>query len=645
MFAKATKSMSIYAKIAYILLASTVVIVPMAAGSQYYPIPSTNNQFALFKMVALFVLVGSAFLFAALDMLLGEREVRWHSLMWVALAYVGVTCVSFGFSLDKRLSLFGDYHRYAGLAPTVLTVLLLFLAIQLIRNNSGMRFIMHLSVLTSFLLAGYGLAQFFGVETAHLSQVAGLGRRSFSLYGNANLYATYLCFIDFFAAGLLFSEKKYGWRVVYGVALLVNLAVSFTSMTRSLFLALVIVIPLFVVMLVRQRVKFEKGDKVVLGAGALVGIGLAGISLSQKNSELNVLSRIGGVFTSSGSTGSRIEIWKSALSVIKEYPLFGTGPDTYAVTGMSHLTDRYLQTVGLAEVPNNAHSLFLQLAATIGLLGMLAYFAVALYAVVLSWKHAWTTGDEKQASGKILYASVLCGLLAFLVNSSVSVVDIGSAPFYWLALAYLIVPFAKTKEFKTSAPGALLTGIAAVCFILCVVFPFKLLVADYDFWQGMNSPQASTQQIEWYQKATAQNPFEADFATKYVDAVGGSYIARLSTLTTQDFAALHSFIDEWYSKFPYRFDMQSVASYYYAAVGVSTLESTYLAQAKSLDLQILKDNPRHMKAMADLACIYKVTGDQSKARELYSYIKNTGPDTTIKQESLALIDSVKTPTK
>lgn len=645
MFAKATKSMSIYAKIAYILLASTVVIVPMAAGSQYYPIPATNNQFALFKMVALFVLVGSAFLFVALDMLMGDREVRWHPLMWVALVYVAITAVSFAFSLDKRLSLFGDYHRYAGLAPTLLTVLLLFLAIQLIRNNAGMRFIMHLSVLTSFLLAGYGIAQFFGVETAHLSQVAGLGRRSFSLYGNANLYATYLCFIDFFAAGLLFSEKKKSWRAVYWAALLINLAVSFTSMTRSLFLALVVVAPLFIVMLVRQKVIFEKTDKVILGAGTLVGVGLAGVSLSQSSSELNVLSRIGAVFTSSGSTGSRIEIWKSALSVIKEYPLFGTGPDTYAVTGMSHLTDRYLQTVGLAEVPNNAHSLFLQLAATIGLLGMLAYAAVALYAIVLSWKHAWERGDQKQVSGKILYASVLCGLVAFLVNSSVSVVDIGSAPFYWMALAYLVVPFSMKRELRSSAPAALVTAVAAVCFILCAVFPFKLLVADYDFWQGENSPQASAQQIEWYKKATAQNPFEADFATKYIDAVGGSYISRLSSLTPQDYEALHAFIDQWYSKFPYRFDMQSVASYYYAAVGVSTRDSAYIAQAKSLDLQILKDNPRHMKVMADLACLYKVTGDQSKASELYSYIKSTGPDTTIKRESLALIDSVETFTK
>ena len=218
MFEKATRGMSIYAKIAYAFLTSMAIIVPFAAGSQYYPILQTVSQFNLFKVSAIFILSGCSFFFFALDVFLGEHKIRWNSIMWPALTYLVFTVLSFAFSLDKRLSVLGDYDRYAGLIPTVFTVLILFLALQLIRSNNGMRFFMMLFVGASVLLAGYGIAQSFGIETARFSNANIMGRRSFSLYGNPNLYAGYLCFAVFFSGGLLFSENNKKWRVFYWIA-------------------------------------------------------------------------------------------------------------------------------------------------------------------------------------------------------------------------------------------------------------------------------------------------------------------------------------------------------------------------------------------------------------------------------------------
>lgn len=558
--------------------------------------------------------------------------------MWCALAYLAFVVLSFVFSIDKNVSLFGDYDRFAGVIPTALTVILLFLSLQLIRNNNGMRFFMHLFVLTSVLLAGYGLAQSLGIETAHFATI--VGRRSFSLYGNPNLYAGYLCFSVFFSAGLLFSEKKGGWRALYWAALLLNVAVVLTSMTRSVWLAVVVAAPLFIIFLLRQKISLERSDTYILGGGALAAVAFIFATFARKTADLNIATRLASMFSSEGSSGTRIEMWKSALTIIKEYPLFGAGPDTFEITGMSHLTNRYLDLVGLGEIPNNAHCLPLQLAATIGIFGTLAYYGVCIYAVVVAWKYAWANEDKAQSNAKIVYAAVLCAVIAFSVNCLVSIADIGVVPFYWIALGYLVVPRAKSTTLESSPLAAISLVVAVPLVVMCSIVPAKFVQADRYLYLGMGKAQASDEQVDLYRKAIKANPYESDYAVRYVDALGGSYIARVQSLTRGELTELLFNIDEYYGKFHHRADMQSVTSYYYTAMAMVFRIDDLFQAAIALDTKILAQSPSQLKVMGDLASLYKAVGESDKASKLYEYVKDTGPDTGIKKEALSLYDSV-----
>lgn len=640
MFEKATRGMSIYAKIAYGFLTSMAIVVPFAAGSQYYPIPQTYSQFGLYKVSAIFVLSVCAFFFVALDIFLGEHKIRWHSLMWPALIYLAFTTVSYAFSIDKNISFLGDYDRYAGLIPTAAAILMLFLALQLIRSNNGMRFFMMLFVVGSILLAAYGLAQSLGIETAKFANADIMGRRSFSLYGNPNLYAGYLCFAVFFSGGLLFSEKRAGWRVVYWIALIMNLAVTLTSMTRSVWLAVIVVAPLFILLTIRQKAKLCMGDKITIGTGLLAGISFVALTFTRKTADLNVASRLSSMFSTEGSSGTRIEMWKSALSIIKEYPLFGSGPDTFELTGMTHLTNRYLSLVGLGEVPNNAHCLPLQLAATIGITGMLAYYAVFLYAVVASWKYAWENDGQGQASAKILYGAVLCATCAFMIHSLVSIADIGVQPFYWIGLAYLVVP--RSKNINLKGICTILPLFVAVPLLVAgLVLPMRLISADHNFRLALSEKQGSSAQVELFRRAMQENGFEADYAAKYIDSLGGSYIARVQSLQKTDAIKLMSAVDEVYNKFPHRIDIQSVTSYYYTAMAMVFQTDDFFKAAIEQDKEIIKESPMQLSVIGDLASLYKATGNQAQAEKLHQFILRTGPETKMKQESLSLYDSVK----
>ena len=645
MFSKATKGMSIYAKIAYGILVSMAVLIPFAVGSRYVPFPITYNQFALFKTSALFFLTSAALVFWALDFFLGAKKLRWHSIMWVVLAYLVTNIISYFVSIDKRMSFMGDYDRLNGLIPTLVLVVLFFLTVQLIRNNAGMQFFMQVFVLASIALACYGLIQAAGLDPVYFSSSNVDTHRSSSFYGNSNLYAGYLCFSIFFSAGLLFIEKKAPWRALYWVALLANLAVALTSMSRSVWLACIICMPLFMVFMWRQKVVLTKGDKYALGGGALAGAALIAATLTNKAADLNVAKRLAGIFSFEGSAGTRIEAWKSALTITKEYPLFGAGPDTFGLTGMSHLTKRYLDLVGLGEVPNNAHCLPLQLAATTGILGLLAYYAVTVYALAISFKFAWENNEPKASHAKLMYAAVLTATIAFSINCFVSVADIGVTPFYWIALAYLIVPKAQDIECENLVVQVLPLVFALPFALMCFVLPIKFLVADHNFRLAQDVEQASPEQIALYQKAVKLNPYESDYATELLDSIGGSYIARVDTLTLDDAKALLSTVDEFYEKHPYQVDTQSVASYYYTAMATIMQSAELYDRAIQNNLAILSKTPHQLKVLGDLGSLYKATGQTDKADEIYSYIKKTGPDTDVKQKSLELMDSIKVITK
>lgn len=641
MFEKATRGMGIYAKIAYLFLVSMGVLIPLAAGSEFYPIPATIEQYGLFKMCAFFILAGGAALFFVLDYILGAREVRWHPLMWWALGFGAISAVSYALSIDKRVSLFGEYDRFFGLVPMLLAVLLLFLTIQFMRNNAAMRYFMHIFVVTSVLLAFYGLLQSAGIDFVNLEGNSQFARRSFSLFGNPNIYAGYLCFSVFFSAGLLATEKRVGLRAFYWGAFLINLAVTLTSMTRSIWLACVLVGPLFIVFMARQKASFTKTDKIVSGAAGATGLAFVLFTLTRKTADLNIGTRLADIFSAGTSSSTRIEMWKTAIAVIKEHPLFGAGPDTFGITSAPKLTDKYISIMGVNGMTDNAHCMPLQLAATLGVAGMLSYYAVVVYGCILGFKYAWDNSEPKQRNARLLYASALCAVLAYTINALVSVAAIDAMPFFWLCLGFLAAPKARTVEVNVPAFATGSALVAVVVFVGSLIFTGCFVAADHNYSLAKGMQQGSSQQVQTFKKAMDLNPFESNYETLYLDALGGNYIARLSTLTPSDARNLITELNNTNEHFPGRVDIQAVVSYYYTAMALIFQSDDLINAALANNDEILKTIPYDITTMGNQGAIYRALGNEVKAQALRAKIVALGPDSEKKQQALSFIDSTK----
>jgi hypothetical protein len=141
---------------------------------------------------------------------------------------------------------------------------------------------------------------------------------------------------------------------------------------------------------------------------------------------------------------SRSQLWRAAVAMVLERPLFGFGPDTFR-----RLHGRYL---GLSQWNQNiyANNLYLELLATTGIAG-LAAFSWLILAALRSLARVLTSSTDRSVSlwsigiGASLLVFLLHGFLDyFLWSTSVSLL-------FWMLLGLTI---AVTRLVRSSSPAS-----------------------------------------------------------------------------------------------------------------------------------------------------------------------------------------------
>ena len=122
----------------------------------------------------------------------------------------------------------------------------------------------------------------------------------------------------------------------------------------------------------------------------------------------------------------RIEIWERGLWLIQDFPLTGTGMGLYGPqTDLLHPFVRVIP----GSVPH-AHNLFIQVAADLGIPGLVAWLAVAVMAVWMAAR-LLLQGEDFKGIG----AGLLVSLLAMAIHGLFDAVVWGmvrTSPLVWL---------------------------------------------------------------------------------------------------------------------------------------------------------------------------------------------------------------------
>jgi putative inorganic carbon (HCO3(-)) transporter len=478
------------------------------------------------------------------------------------------------FSAEPLTSFIGRYGRYEGFLSYLAYFMLFFLSAQLIKERS----IQNLPPLFTFLslpITIYGILQYYQVDFGDWATWGLDLGRSFSTLGNPIFLGSFLVLI--WPSMLGFFILTRGWlRWISFSSLALSSWVIITTFSRGAWLGWLVsllLIFLFSWRWLPQRKLFI----LVFSFLLLVSATAATTSMFRGKESQNVIKRINTTFQlHTGTSRTRIEIWKAALKVIAERPLLGTGLENFILFYPKYQSLSYVKLAGYRAVADNAHNYFLQLAATGGLLLLLFFLSFLLAFFSLALKVLRNLSLEN----RLIFTLLLVGLLGYLVSLFFGPSSVGTNTIFWVSIGALSSTLTKSTKvyFKLGQGFRIFMLAAAFTVFLLFYMSARLNLADYYYFHGLaaegerNLPSA----INYFSQAVSLAPV----TSKYRIRLGMTYLASsLSSkdrvLAYQDIVQSINILKEAKKRSPQLVDPEMYLAYAYLTAG-ERFDSRYL---------------------------------------------------------------------
>lgn len=504
--------------------------------------PLSRELFEFPKMVWVYLLaiIGLALLLAKSTMQ-SKMEVPIHPLQKPLLIYVLVFIVSTILSLSVYTSIMGYYSRFhGGLASLGSYLVIFYLALDYLQPSAEraarIAKLLWSWVASSVVVSVWAIAEHFGYspscwllrgELNAACWVQDVQARVFATFGQPNWLATYFITSIPLSLALLLSGAKKFSRIMAWLGATLGYAAFWYTYSRSgwvgLAVAGIVLLPWF------WRVNYRQVWP-WLGS-AIVVCGLVSLSTIQMAEQRTATALESGNFDS--STGQiRLLVWQGSLETFIQYPIFGSGPETFPYSFLQHRPAELNQTTEWNFLYNKAHNEALQYAATTGLVGLIAWLFIYFYLLYFSWRQGIISFRPSQLSAdKMVPASLLSGILGVFVAQLLGFSVVVTSLYFWLALAIILAPSTKVKLVKLQTNWKPIVSFAGGLLLIGALlslgsYYFAEIVANQASAGLRNNPWRSEQQLEL---ATKLNPFESTYWQQL--ALANAYISQLGTDT------------------------------------------------------------------------------------------------------------------
>jgi len=390
---------------------------------------------------------------------------------FVVFAFLASNIASTLFSLSPTMSLFGCYKRYEGLLAITCYIVIYFLTVNFIKTKRQV-----LGILTSVLMVGtisggYALVQHFGMDP--LSWESFNPWRIISFFGNPVFYTVYALIALLIGIGLYLyigkdeierpkppvvqkAKKKKTEKVrvqvsqsttspLYGnisrsviacIAIFITYWGFALGNTRGCYLGLFVGGIMFFCLMGRKLLQMDKKKLIALGIGLFVLFFYYNIMVK----ESSVIARFAGLFAKGENISQlapeekatrlqmpimgvnvvmpwRIFIWRSAIETIKDYPIFGTGPDTMGLVFPMYLKKIFPKDgKGPIEFEDRTHQDFLDHVVARGGIGAFIY----IWGIVCFFLLIWKFYCHSTPAGRPIILSLGASILGYIIQNQVS---------------------------------------------------------------------------------------------------------------------------------------------------------------------------------------------------------------------------------
>jgi Flp pilus assembly protein TadD len=311
--------------------------------------------------------------------------------------------VAAGFGLDRLYAWTGTPERHFGALAWMLCFLA-FVAGQLVEPRDA-RVVVGGAAIAAGLVGVWGVAEVFGWQPIEL---VGTGDRPVGPFGSSAYLGAALALLAPVVVGVA-CDRAFGRnaRAVAAVASAACAVAFVASGARAAWVgALVAGVALAVVLIrtcVTNRAHERDQARRFVGAGAVAVLALVGIAFAT-----GVAARVPDVVTDrDGGARGRLDEWRVASRVVTHNVLSGVGPEGYRIAFGQYVGASYERAHGRDPLPDRAHDSLLDVAATTGVPGVLAY-VVLVFVVGRFVGRALAHGSPWQrgvAVGLVAYAA------------------------------------------------------------------------------------------------------------------------------------------------------------------------------------------------------------------------------------------------
>ena len=423
-------------------------------------------------------------------------------------------------SIDKFTSVFGYPSRLnGGLLSNFAYFAVLAGALANLTPEAARKLILALTA-SAFAVSLWGIPAHFGYDPNCLVLTGNLNSscwqkefdptlRIFSTLGQPNWLASYLILSIPISLALALSfknmRKKY---MFFAVSAVLVIALIFTN-SRAGFLGLGVSLLAFLAMLglswVRRRLS------IIFITIIIFIITLATFGSDLTGRFLEILKAPGQNTGGTESGQIRLIVWQGALEVLKQNPIAGTGPETFAYSYYKVRPASHNQTTEWNFFYNKAHNEILNIFANTGILGgtaYLAFLAAVLLAFLKGAKSPNNSVFAKAGAASLIgyqtsiffgFSTVTSQLVMFLQIAAVLVLT-NQNPTKVLNLKFVKKPFLKVS-----------LAIIAIFAIWALTFIARLYLADIFITRAKEKDPTNSQTLLTYTNAINTSPVDNPF--------------------------------------------------------------------------------------------------------------------------------------
>jgi O-antigen ligase len=192
------------------------------------------------------------------------------------------------------------------------------------------------------------------------------------------------------------------------------------SYSRGAWLAVVVATGV-VLLTVGRRAALLFGGALVLGIAAFLGAAAANL----------LPERI----THTGSGLIRIDLWKSALQMVRDHPVFGIGLDQFLNQHQGPYADAAAR---LEPWLSHPHNIVLDWWLSLGLLGLLVGGWIAVRALLAAWRLAHGGGARLTAPARAALAGLTVVVAHGMIDNSYFLQDLALTVWFFCALLQIL---------------------------------------------------------------------------------------------------------------------------------------------------------------------------------------------------------------